>query len=139
MRGRNRRIAFALAYPDVVLNDPDMRPAPPSTRYYPRELLRPGYLRRGYGGTKEWPFDKEKAFQEPGYQRGIRRAVRNPAYSLAWRQAAARLLEEVDEMEEAERERRIYDAENEAIEEIEGVPAEYSRFRRAWPTESDEL
>lgn len=130
MRGRNRRIDFALQYPDTVLNDPDMRSRPPERKYYPRELLAPGYLRRGYGNSKHWPFDKEKAYREPGYQAGIRRAIRNPAYARPWREAAARLLEEVEEMENAERERRIYEAENEYIEEVEGVPAEYARYRR---------
>jgi len=93
---------------------------PPAPRvYYPRELLAPGYLRRGYGGTRKWPFSKEKAFREPGYQRGIRNAIRNPVYARPWRTAAARRLEEVEEMERAEEERRIFDA---AQEEWDSAP-----------------
>jgi len=105
--------------PDAYLASQAAMPPPAPRVYYPRELLAPGYLRRGYGGTRKWPFSKEKAFREPGYQRGIRNAIRNPAYARPWRTAAARRLEEVEEMERAEEERRIFDA---AQEEWDSAP-----------------
>lgn len=56
--------------------------------YVPRNLLTPGYLHRGYGGSERWPFSIARALKQRGYRRGILRALDNPAYSGAWRHQA---------------------------------------------------
>jgi len=140
MSGYNRRY-WIPKNPDAYLASAAAMPPPAPRVYYPRELLAPGYLRRGYGGSKKWPFSKEKAFREPGYQRGIRNAVRNPAYARPWRTAAARRLEQVEEMERAEEERRIWEASAEAKQTADAAAeadaveeqvdaAEKSQYRR---------
>jgi len=51
-----KRLAFAFDFPDVVLSQP-MPPARPIPARTYNNWLAPGYLQRGYGGTREWPFD----------------------------------------------------------------------------------
>lgn len=110
---RGRRSWFIPNNPDAYLASNEAQPPPPA-RWQPREWLAPGYLRRGYGNVKKWPFSKEKAYLEPGYQRGVRRAINSPVYAQPWRQAARKRLREVEEMEEADAKRRIAEAELDA-------------------------
>ena len=49
-------------------------------------LLPPGGL--GYGRVGRWPFDIEKAQTQPGYSRGINRAIDNPHFHPLWRTRA---------------------------------------------------
>jgi len=49
-------------------------------------LLPPGG--KGYGHSTEWPFDIERAKRNPGYSRGINRAIGNESFHPAWRARA---------------------------------------------------
>lgn len=43
---------------------------------------------KGYGHSDRWPFDIERAQRNPGYARGINRAIQNPRFHYNWRAAA---------------------------------------------------
>lgn len=58
-------------------------------------LLPPGYLMRGYGDVKFWPFSVKEAVSKKGYRWGVIRATKNPAFNDAWRKAADDLLDTV--------------------------------------------
>lgn len=93
-----RRLAFAFDYPDVVLQQPMPPPKPIPDRAY-ANWLAPGYLQKGYGGTKEWPFDFAMAVRKEGYRRGIVRAIANKRdYNWEWRKEAALWIQEVEEV-----------------------------------------
>lgn len=84
-----KRLAFALDFPDAVLNEP-MPPPKPAQELKYKNWLAPGYLKKGYGGSKEWPFDFNHAVEQEGYRRGIVRAIANKVdYNWEWRREAA--------------------------------------------------
>lgn len=61
----------------------------------PRNLLPPGYLHRGYGGSERWPFSVARALKQRGYRQGILRALDNEAYNSAWRYWARHDMEKI--------------------------------------------
>jgi len=92
-----RRLRFALEYPDAFLAQQDTPGTHrPDVSFAPRGLLEPGYLRPGYGGTKQWPFDFYKALTEDGYRRGIQRALGNRAFNSVWRHVAREWMNDVE-------------------------------------------
>jgi len=93
-----KRLAFAFDYPDTVINEPLPPPKPPVEQFY-KNYLRPGYLQKGYGGSKEWPFDFARAVEQQGYRMGIKRAILNKKdYNWDWRKKAALWMVEVDDV-----------------------------------------
>jgi hypothetical protein len=61
-------------------------------RHYDAQyLLPPGG--KGYGHSTQWPFDAERAKRNPGYSRGINRAIENEMFHPAWRLAAWDLMQ----------------------------------------------
>jgi len=87
----SREIRFALDYPDYVLNHPEKYgnfAAPPAAARW----LAPGWGAKGYGNSKYWPFSVKKALKEPGYLKGIERALNNDNYDESWKANAKHLL-----------------------------------------------
>lgn len=108
---------YALENPDDVL---ERGAPPPPTPRKVHNLLPPGYLRKGYGGSKYWPFGIKQAVQEPGYLKGVIAASNNPAYNSVWRYETKRRLEMVyaiierrDLMLQAYDDMKILDADDE--------------------------
>lgn len=93
----HKRLRYALEYPDAFLEQVDTPGrSRPDVRFRPRGLLAPGYLKKGYGGTTQWPFDFFKALTEDGYRRGITNAIKSPAFNSVWRHRAAEWMKDVE-------------------------------------------
>lgn len=60
-----------------------------------RNLLPPGYLHRGYGGSERWPFSIARALKQRGYRQGILKALDNAAYNSSWRYWARSDMEKI--------------------------------------------
>lgn len=60
-------------------------------RHDAQYLLPPGG--KGYGHSQQWPFDVERAKRNPGYSRGINRAIENASFHPAWRVAARDVMQ----------------------------------------------
>jgi len=60
-----------------------------------RLLLPPGGP--GYGHSPIWPFDQQRAVRNPGYARGVARAINNEAFHPAWRARAEQWFRYVEQ------------------------------------------
>jgi len=93
----NRRLKFAIQYPDAFLAQQDTPGTHrPDVRFRPKGLLEPKEGAKGYGSSEQWPFDYFKALTEPGYRRGISRALENSAFNSVWRHTAREWMKEVE-------------------------------------------
>lgn len=93
-RARAKRMRFALDFPEqnIASAEREMIARGPGIISTTRKFLPPGYLQRGYNGSKYWPFSIKKAVREIGYRRGVRRAIVDKDFHPAWRHFAIRYM-----------------------------------------------